>query len=542
MLSAPNQVQKLALNLITGSGNNSNFDTASVSEACLLVKACFVPYETLRKNFWRILARQYDSNDDDRLNRIELKAMLDSIGSTLHDSTIDRIMSKAPNGVDVGVSQIAEALEEMTLRIEAADPTDNNFSLIRAESMESIHESVVRLEECPICGSRMNGQQMDLDVVTHLAFCASRDVAKLDRVVMGGFLTEEYASRKWFVRLFSFMSFGGYRIGKNNGNILVQDRRTGKLLEEKIPTYIRLGIRMMAQSPATDWNMARQLFQTLTIKQGRRFNDPNSVRNIPDFISYHNINMDEVEVPHPGGFRTFNDFFYRKLKPGSRQLASPDPRVAVCPADSRLLVFPTVGEATRLWIKGSAFTMSNLLRDDSLGAYFGDGPVAVCRLAPQDYHRFHSPVDGDLTIYYHIPGTYMTVNPMAVRQRLDVFTENVGTVFLIDSLHHGKVAVVAVGAMMVGSVVVTVGGDRDGRQKGVVVPLSLSISGGHAVKRMDELGYFAFGGSTIIVAFAPGRITFDPDLVINSQEPLETLVQMGSSLGVTGTTDDPLTV
>jgi phosphatidylserine decarboxylase len=41
---------------------------------------------------------------------------------------------------------------------------------------------------------------------------------------MGGFLTEEYASRKWFMKIFTFISFGGYKIGKNNGNILIQNR------------------------------------------------------------------------------------------------------------------------------------------------------------------------------------------------------------------------------------------------------------------------------------------------------------------------------
>ena len=70
----------------------------------------------------------------------------------------------------------------------------------------------------------------------------------------------------------------------------------------------------------------------------------------------------------------------------------------------------------------------------------------------------------------------------------------------------------AIGAMMVGSIVIT-------------------TNGGTPIKRMDELGYFAFGGSTIVVVFPKNAIIFDADLVANSGEQLETLVQVGNSIG-----------
>lgn len=50
--------------------------------------------------------------------------------------------------------------------------------------------------------------------------------------------------------------------------------------------------------------------------------------------------------------------------------------------------------------------------------------------------------------------------------------------------------------------------------------------------RGEEMGYFAFGGSTILVIFKKGVINYDDDLRINSTKALETLVKMGSSLGV----------
>lgn len=286
-------------------------------------------------------------------------------------------------------------------------------------------------------------------------------------------------------------------------------------MEERMPTYIRLGIRWMhqygASNRAVDSYMVRQIFQTLTLKQGRKFDDPSSVKNIPDFIKYHKLNVDEIMEPI-SSFRTFNEFFYRKLKPEARKLASPDPRVCVSPADSRMNCFETIDMATQLWIKGANFSITSLLKDEGLAEYYVGGAVMVCRLAPQDYHRFHSPVDGEVSLYYHIPGTYFTVNPMAVRQRIDVYTENARTVVLIETKHFGKIALVAIGAMMVGSIVIT-------------------ATGGNPISRLDEIGYFAFGGSTIVVLFPPRTIQFDADLLANSREQLETLVQCGNSVG-----------
>lgn len=80
-----------------------------------------------------------------------------------------------------------------------------------------------------------------------------------------------------------------------------------------------------------------------------------------------------------------------------------------------MMAFETVNEATRLWIKGREFTVSRLLGDvykDEADKYLG-GAVAIFRLAPQDYHRFHSPVDGTIGKMTYISGEYYTVNVCA---------------------------------------------------------------------------------------------------------------------------------
>lgn len=612
LLATPNEVQKIVLTLRVG---NNNISSPELTDSVLFIKGVFITHDIMRRNFWESLAEQYDNNDDGCLNRLEITAMLESLGSTLSNQTIDNLLAKNSRGqVDLlnsssrknyelsssdesektahskntlreneiinediipitsgtifpptrefSISEIVNALEELTVSPANHRPYNISDSIRRVFNFSSssntsqlddissqnelshivddersvdlkFEENIVHIGRCPTCSknfSEISSLSGDLEIITHLSICATKDRGLADRFVMGGFLTEDYASRNWLVRLVSFLTFGGYRIGKNNGNILVQDRRTGKLQEERMPTYIRLGIRWMHQRVipglAVDNTLVRQLFHSLTIKQGRKFDDPGSAREIRGFIRYHNIGMDDVLRP-VDEFRSFNEFFYRELRPGARYLDSyaGSPTVCVSPADCRLNVFCTIEMATRLWIKGSLFTLARLLRDETLAKYFAGGSLAICRLAPQDYHRFHSPVDGTIVSIYEVPGAYFTVNPMAVRQTaIDVFCENRRTVIIIESDFFGTIAYVAVGAMMVGSIVIT-------------------AALGSRLQRLDEIGYFAFGGSTIILIFPSpggceegfsrpqGKLLFDSDLVENSTQQLETLVQVGNSLG-----------
>ncbi len=76
------------------------------------------------------------------------------------------------------------------------------------------------------------------------------------------------------------------------------------------------------------------------------------------------------------------------------------------------MAFETISEATRLWIKGREFSVARLLGDAYKGEAdrYAGGALAIFRLAPQDYHRFHSPVDGKIGKMTYIAGEYYTVN------------------------------------------------------------------------------------------------------------------------------------
>ncbi|KAJ3489822.1 hypothetical protein NLI96_g1860 [Meripilus lineatus] len=300
--------------------------------------------------------------------------------------------------------------------------------------------------------------------------------------------------------------------------------RSGERFFETMPIYPRLGMHLLfyggTQVKILHNHTVESTLKDLSIRQGKAYDSPASVKSIPSFIHTYSIKLDELLEPDLATYKTFNDFFSRKLKPDARPVQNESDPAGFCSAaDCRLVVYENISHATRLWIKGNKFTISHLLglpEDAERIKAFEGGSVASFRLAPADYHRFHSPLDGTIDDILDVPGEYYTVNPQAVNEPgFDVFTENKRSILYMTHSRSGlPVAIVAIGAMLVGSIRWTGGYQR-----------------GTAIKRGEELGYFAYGGSTVIVLFPKGLIKFDDDLVTNSQVPIETLMKVGYSIG-----------
>jgi len=203
-------------------------------------------------------------------------------------------------------------------------------------------------------------------------------------------------------------------------------------------------------------NRALGTIKAMTERQGKAMDDPKSKHNIPAFIKTHNLNVDEMLLP-VDQYKTFNEFFFRKLKPGARIVDEPDnPKVAVSPADSRMMVFRTLDDGQALWIKGEHFTLANLFGGwdpkGDMATLFAGGSLVIARLAPQDYHRFHFPVTGSPLKRFLIDGAYMTVNPIAVRKNVDVYTLNKRCICPIETKEFGLVVLIAIAATAVGSI------------------------------------------------------------------------------------------
>ena len=118
-------------------------------------------------------------------------------------------------------------------------------------------ERIINIRTCPLCHRRRLGKRSEQDIVTHLAICASSDWSRVDRIVTANYVTSSQAQRKFFTRMVNKVAIGAYSLGANSANILVQDRQTGQLQEEKMAVYVRLGIRVLYKGARSRMEGAR---------------------------------------------------------------------------------------------------------------------------------------------------------------------------------------------------------------------------------------------------------------------------------------------
>ncbi len=246
---------------------------------------------------------------------------------------------------------------------------------------------------------------------------------------------------------------------------------------------------------------------------GRYMDTALSRIHIQPFIKKMNVPLDEMETLD---YRSFNEFFFRKLKKTSRPLGEG----IISPSDGRVLVFPKIEEDSLFYVKWAPIPLKELFvhpTDDQVTSeminLFRGGSAVVLRLCPTDYHRYHFPVEGIIKKQYEVDGLYYSVSPFALQKKVSIFQKNKRTITLIQSKEYGHVAMIEVGALFVGSIIQTFSSLKNSFSKG------------------EEKGHFKFGGSCILLFFEGHKIVFDKDLQEKSAEGIETLVQMGESIG-----------
>jgi phosphatidylserine decarboxylase len=236
---------------------------------------------------------------------------------------------------------------------------------------------------------------------------------------------------------------------------------------------------------------------------------PFSRNQIQHFISEHQIDMSEVMVP-AGGFRSFNDFFIRRLKSGARPIPS-DPKALVAPADSRLKVF-SMRKETIVDIKGQTLSLAKLVDSNAVSDLFADGCCLQFRLAPRDHHRFGYAVDGVQGPIHSVGGGLYSVSPLALRHMPAIWGDNYRQWCFVQSPALGTLVQIEVGATLVGSII------------------QHRPSGG-LCRRGQEKGYFQVGGSTVLLIVPSGCVDIDDDIESYSDRGMETLVSYGEAVG-----------
>ena len=243
---------------------------------------------------------------------------------------------------------------------------------------------------------------------------------------------------------------------------------------------------------------------------GWRMDRSVSQNKILPFIRNFGLDVNEFADP-PEAFRTFNEFFYRRLKPGARPVDK-DPNAVVFPADGRHLGFPDASQVDGVFVKGQSFDLRRLVGNGDLAARYARGPLVLSRLCPVDYHRFHFPLAGRASETTLLNGPLYSVNPIALRRNLSYLWENRRTLTTLETERFGTVLLLEIGATNVGSIVQT-------------------YQSGKVVVKGDEKGYFRFGGSSTLMLFEPGRVRLADDLVEQTRNQCELYARVGDRLG-----------
>ncbi|MDR1834284.1 MAG: phosphatidylserine decarboxylase [Fusobacteriaceae bacterium] len=287
------------------------------------------------------------------------------------------------------------------------------------------------------------------------------------------------------------------------------ERKTGEILREKVPG--EKWLRFLYHNPLGKlslYALVRRKF--LSDLYGKRMDAPASRKLILPFAESCGIDLSEAKKS-PEDFDSFNDFFIRELKETARSVDE-TPGTLVSPADGKILAFERMELTREFFIKGNSLTVEKLFGERESAERFAEGAVVFVRLAPADYHRFHFPADGFVGACRKIEGSYYSVSPLAIRDRLDIFFENKREYALLTTKKAGAIALFEVGATLVGRITQTY---RSQTQ----------------VRKGEEKGYFSFGGSTCILLFEKNKFAVDADILENTKKGLETKVNMGEKIG-----------
>lgn len=231
--------------------------------------------------------------------------------------------------------------------------------------------------------------------------------------------------------------------------------------------------------------------------------------HIRRFIKKHSIDATEFAEPI-SSYRTFDDFFIRRLTKESRPLDK-HPHSIVSPADGQVFFVPELTDGVTFHVKKHQFSLRTFLDNEALVSRYTGGSMLIVRLAPHDYHRFHMPVAGSVTDHGSIGGRYETVQPIGYDQQVPLLT-NHRHIFEITTATKQHLLLVAVGGLCVGTIETTYNRQTNYFLKG------------------SELGYFGFGGSTIALLAPQDSINIRTDILTASSDHHETPVRMGSAV------------
>lgn len=240
-------------------------------------------------------------------------------------------------------------------------------------------------------------------------------------------------------------------------------------------------------------------------ERGKFMDSPKSVtpENMQQWKKALGSQWNDYVIPK-GGYKTFNQFFTRKLR-NPRPVADED-SVLAAPADTLVnMISANLTAETKIRTKyDETLNISQLLNASSFSGKFTGGTAVSCILLPTVYHHYHAPVRGRVVeskenvigIFFGMGGHFDTFgnngNIGGYKAAFGVFGIYHRGYFIIETEKYGYVGMVPVGLDDISSVKF----EEKYRnvEKGKPVP----------VAKGDRLGHFAYGGSLVILLFEKG--------------------------------------
>lgn len=239
---------------------------------------------------------------------------------------------------------------------------------------------------------------------------------------------------------------------------------------------------------------------------GRFLNTRISSIMIKNFVKKNNIDMSEYEQRK---FRSYNDFFTRKIAFGKRSVDM-NKKAFISPCDAKLTVY-SIDDTSTFNIKDSYYTVKDLLGGNELYKDYKNGLCLIFRLAVDDYHRYCYIDNGTKSNNTFINGELHTVQPIAL-DNYNIYKRNCREYTVLHTETFGDVIQIEVGALLVGKIV--------------------NFHNEYTFKKGEEKGMFEFGGSTIVILLKKNVVNIDEELINNTKAGLETIVKYGERIGI----------
>lgn len=233
------------------------------------------------------------------------------------------------------------------------------------------------------------------------------------------------------------------------------------------------------------------------------------------FIRIYKINIKESIKTHINDYKTFNEFFARKLHQFQRPIDN-NPSTLVMPADGIISQLGKINNTRTFQIKGLSYHLEGLLAGhDNIINHFRNGNYIIIYIPPENCHRIHMPCTGTLREMLYIPGDLFSVHPTITRNIPNIFSRNERVICLFET-NFGYMVQILIGAAIVGSIETIWEGTITPPREGIVKHWHYPshIKNAHdaiILYKGNEMGLFKLG-STVINLFDGEKVLLNNQL------------------------------